>query len=96
MGLDLSRTLAAAAVLALAVLTGCSSTTEPPTPAADNAIPFSSPTGGSQPHYDVDDFDTCSPFASTLCLKAAVVDRQLAPLRPLQSRAAVAGGAARE
>ena len=41
--------------------------------------PFAAPAGISDTDYDVDTFDTCSPFRSTLWLKAAVVDRQLAP-----------------
>jgi hypothetical protein len=60
------------------VLAGCTSTAEAPAP-ADTAIPFSSPAGGSDTDYDVDAFDPCAPFASTLWLKAAVVDPQLAP-----------------
>ena len=48
--------------------------------------------GGSRIDYDVDTFDPCSPFRSTLWLKTAVVDRQLAPQAAPEPGAAAGGG----
>ena len=85
MGLHVSRGPATVAVLMLAVLTtltGCTSAAQPgaaPSTPVETEIPFSAPAGISDTDFDVDAFDPCSPFRSTLWLKAAVVDPQLAP-----------------
>lgn len=82
MGPHVSRGPAAMAVLTLAVLTGCTSAAQPgaaPSTPVETEIPFSAPAGISDTDFDVDSFDPCSPFRSTLWLKAAVVDPRLAP-----------------
>ena len=82
-GLHVNRGPVIVAMLALAVLTtltGCTNTAEPgasPSTPVDTEVPFAAPAGISDADYDVDTFDTCSPFRSTLWLKAAVVDRRL-------------------
>jgi hypothetical protein len=81
-GIHVNRAPVAVAVLVLAVLTGCTSAPQPgaaPSTPVDTGVPFAAPAGISDTDYDVDTFDTCSPFRSTLWLKAAVVDRQLGP-----------------
>ena len=81
-GLHVSRGPAAVAVLMLAVLTGCTSAAQPgasPSTPVETEVPFSAPAGISDTDFDMDAFDPCSPFRSTLWLKAAVVDPQLAP-----------------
>ena len=99
-GLHVNRGPAAVAMLMLAVvatLTGCTNAAQPgasPSTPVDTEVPFAAPAGISDTDYDVDTFDTCSPFRSTLWLKAAVVDRQLGPQAAPEPGAA-AGGAVR-
>jgi hypothetical protein len=79
-----SRILCGGAALA-AVLAGCTTapTSEPasapPSSRSWNDVPYSSPDGGAEIDFDVDGFDPCSPFASSLWLKMAVADPQLDP-----------------
>ena len=64
------------------MLTGCTSAAQPgasPSTPVETEIPFSAPAGMSDTDFDVDTFNPCSPFRSTLWLRAAVVDPQLAP-----------------
>jgi len=60
----------------LALLAGC--TTPEPEPdrgSPDEApIPLSAPVGGSRFDFDVDGFDTCTPFASSLWTMTAAAD----------------------
>jgi hypothetical protein len=81
-GIHVSRRLAAAAVLALAVLAGCTNAPEAEqdgSAAVDTVPPYSSPAGPSDNNYDVDAMDPCAPFASPLWREAAATDRDLAP-----------------
>jgi hypothetical protein len=81
-GIHVSRRLAAAAVLALAVLAGCTNAPEADQDGSapvDTVLPYSSPAGGSDNDYDVDAMDPCAPFASPLWRDAAAIDPQLAP-----------------
>jgi hypothetical protein len=81
-GIHVSRGLAAAAVLASIVLTGCTGAPEAEQSAStpvDTVPPYSSPAGTSKNNYDVDAMNPCAPFASPLWGQAAAADVRMAP-----------------
>lgn len=68
--------------LVLAVLAACGRAPEPGPPGAspdEPPIPLSAPVGGSTLNFDVENFDTCAPFASSFWVTTAALSAELAP-----------------